>query len=247
MKAGCRSRLHPGVRIPGKALLGCGNCAGSSILNRWSRQSACPKIPFLQEIISLLAKSLYDEVKWCHLLYLYEIIMLMLRFIESYYPILDTRIFIRTSDFVRHAQGTPPWILKRDGLESSGRRLISSNGKTKRITFLSSFSTTFFWLQLIIWYFFEVYPDFQIFWQFFIICWFLGILWIFWDWKKALREAIPRTNLFLFGFFLREGGYHQKKNFSINFFVVVCVGTFFMKEGGGGLIPNFWMNFSAWI
>ena len=27
MKAGCRSRLHPGVRIPGMALLGCGNCA----------------------------------------------------------------------------------------------------------------------------------------------------------------------------------------------------------------------------
>ena len=25
-----------------------------------------------------------------------------------------------------HAQGTPPWILKRAGLESSGRRLISS-------------------------------------------------------------------------------------------------------------------------
>ena len=29
----------------------------------------------------------------------------------------------------------PPWILKRAGLESSGRRLISSIGKTKRIAF----------------------------------------------------------------------------------------------------------------
>ena len=32
-----------------------------------------------------------------------------------------------------------PWILKRGGLESSGRILISSNGKTKRKTFFSSF------------------------------------------------------------------------------------------------------------
>ena len=29
--------------------------------------------------------------------------------------------------------GYPPWILKRGGLESSGRILISSNGKTKKI------------------------------------------------------------------------------------------------------------------
>ena len=31
--------------------------------------------------------------------------------------------------------GDPPWILKRGGLESSGRRLISLIGKTKRIAF----------------------------------------------------------------------------------------------------------------
>ena len=31
--------------------------------------------------------------------------------------------------------GYPPWILKRGGVESSGRRLISSIGKTKRIAF----------------------------------------------------------------------------------------------------------------
>ena len=30
----------------------------------------------------------------------------------------------------------PPWILKRGGLESSGQRLISSVGKTKRIAFI---------------------------------------------------------------------------------------------------------------
>ena len=32
--------------------------------------------------------------------------------------------------------GDPPWILKQAGLESSGQRLISSIGKTKRIAFL---------------------------------------------------------------------------------------------------------------
>ena len=43
-------------------------------------------------------------------------------------------LFIWTLDFVLlNAQGTPPWILKWCGLESSGRILISSNGKTKRI------------------------------------------------------------------------------------------------------------------
>ena len=31
--------------------------------------------------------------------------------------------------------GYPPWIQKRAGLESSGRRLISSIGKTKGIAF----------------------------------------------------------------------------------------------------------------
>ena len=40
---------------------------------------------------------------------------------------------------LRHAQTTPPWILKWGGLESSGQRLISSNGKTKRIVFIFLF------------------------------------------------------------------------------------------------------------
>ena len=50
------------------------------------------------------------------------------------YPILDTRI-----SFIRPApsrSGDPPWILKRGVLESSGQRLISSIGKTKRIASL---------------------------------------------------------------------------------------------------------------
>ena len=33
--------------------------------------------------------------------------------------------------------GYPTWILKQDGLESSGQRLISSIGKTKIIAFFS--------------------------------------------------------------------------------------------------------------
>ena len=37
---------------------------------------------------------------------------------------------------IHNAQGTPPpWILKRGGLESSGQRLMASNGKTNRIAF----------------------------------------------------------------------------------------------------------------
>ena len=57
-------------------------------------------------------------------------------------PILDTRISVCSS--VRNAQGNPPWILKRIGFESSGYRLISLIGKTKRIAFLQHFSFFFF-------------------------------------------------------------------------------------------------------
>ena len=44
--------------------------------------------------------------------------------------------------------GYPPWILKRAGLESSGRRLISSIGKTKGIAFCFVFSKFFFFLKI---------------------------------------------------------------------------------------------------
>ena len=43
------------------------------------------------------------------------------------YPILDKRI----SGLSPPRSGYPPWILKRGGLESSGRRLISPIGKKK--------------------------------------------------------------------------------------------------------------------
>ena len=48
------------------------------------------------------------------------------------YPILDTRISVLLL-FVCNAQGTPPWILKQGGLESSEQIPVSLNGKTKRI------------------------------------------------------------------------------------------------------------------
>ena len=43
-----------------------------------------------------------------------------------------------------HAQATPPWMLKRGGLESSGRRLISSIGKLKRKVFFGVKNDFFF-------------------------------------------------------------------------------------------------------
>ena len=51
-------------------------------------------------------------------------------------PILDTRISsVLLLLLLRHAQGTPPRILQRAGLESSGRIASSSFGKTKRIAY----------------------------------------------------------------------------------------------------------------
>ena len=55
------------------------------------------------------------------------------------HPILGTRISVRLSGLLRPSTSRsgdpPPWILKRARLESSGQRLISSIGKTKRIAF----------------------------------------------------------------------------------------------------------------
>ena len=53
-------------------------------------------------------------------------------------PISDMRIsFLRLSSvhLPSRSEDPPPWILKQAGLESSGQRLISSIGKTKRIAF----------------------------------------------------------------------------------------------------------------
>ena len=55
---------------------------------------------------------------------------------SALHSIIDMKITVRSSVTLV----LPPWILKRGGLESSGRILISSNGKTKRIAFFSESS-----------------------------------------------------------------------------------------------------------
>ena len=66
-------------------------------------------------------------------------------------PKLDTRISVCPSVF--HQSVTlrlPPWILKMGGLESSGWRKISSNGKTKRIAKKNCRFCRFIWYFLLI-------------------------------------------------------------------------------------------------
>ena len=78
-----------------------------------------------------------------------------------YNQILDTRISVRLSSSV--TPRLPP--MKRGGLESSGQRLISSNGKTKEIAFF------FFFLRrkniFLIFQFFEKSRFFWLFLDFF--------------------------------------------------------------------------------
>ena len=89
------------------------------------------------------------------------------------HPILDTGISIYPPPSVPHAHRTPPLVLKRRGLESYGRRLISLNSKTNRITFFSpekrkKKSLNFFWFFQI--FLLLIYSDFLRFW---IYCWIL--------------------------------------------------------------------------
>ena len=51
----------------------------------------------------------------------------------NHFALLDTRISVCPSVRPSSCSGYPPWILKQGGLESSGQRLISSNGKNKII------------------------------------------------------------------------------------------------------------------
>ena len=57
-------------------------------------------------------------------------------------PILDTRISVRPSSACPSCitLRVPPWILKGAGMDSSGQRLISSIGKTKRLAFFCQIS-----------------------------------------------------------------------------------------------------------
>ena len=65
------------------------------------------------------------------------------------HPILDTRISVRLSFRVSRSDH-PPWILKGDGLESSGRRLISLIGKTKGIAFFPNIFSDFWTFQKVL-------------------------------------------------------------------------------------------------
>ena len=114
-------------------------------------------------------------------------------------PKLERRIsFVRAS--VRPSRsGDPPWNLKRAGLESSGWRLVSSIGKTKKITFCFFFQRKKKIQKKInkkndFLRFFEIFGFFDHFWKFldFLVfygffnffCNFLGFFWIFsvfWD------------------------------------------------------------------
>ena len=96
-------------------------------------------------------------------------------------PILDTRIFVQTPCVMLRG---PPWILKRAGLESSGQRLISSIGKTKRIEFflfLLKKSVYFQILEIfyfILFFFFNFFSCILVFfWEF--LCGSFRIFWIF--------------------------------------------------------------------
>ena len=72
------------------------------------------------------------------------------------HPILDTRIsFVLL--LLRQVRTTPPWILKRAGVESSGRRLISQIGKTKRIAFFFQWNFFFFFIIFRLFGFFGIF------------------------------------------------------------------------------------------
>ena len=99
------------------------------------------------------------------------------------HPITDTRIFGFRTLFVHPPRSRyPPWILKRGGLEKSGGRLISSNGKIKRIALLFCFFLDKKNLKIYIFNKSDFFLDFwRFFWQFYIIFRFLWILCDFWD------------------------------------------------------------------
>ena len=105
------------------------------------------------------------------------------------YPILEKRSTVLLLLLLCMSRsGYPPWILKWGGLESSGQRLISSIGKTKRIGFFSAKTKYFpnfqiFWFE-IFWYFWIFWPFLTIvgFFEFFIDFWiFFGFFFNFFD------------------------------------------------------------------
>ena len=96
-----------------------GNSAGRSRMTRFQRTSIYrQQTPVVDEQLNSLYQGRKDDT------------------VATISPALSSKI--RHKDFrlsfvlcPLSRSGYPPWILKRGGLENSGRRLISSNGKTK--------------------------------------------------------------------------------------------------------------------
>ena len=89
-------------------------------------------------------------------------------------PISDARILVFLAPSHSYY---PPWNLKLGGLESSGPRLISSIGKTKRIAFFLAKKKYFqnfqiFWKK-------RIFLDFLRFFEIFDFFWYFPIFWVF--------------------------------------------------------------------
>ena len=107
--------------------------------------------------------------------------------------------------------GYPPWILKQAGLESSGRRLISSIGKTKKNAFFCFWQKKKYFQNFQIFWNIVIFSDFRIVWPFLTIFGFFGFFyeflnffgyfgffWIFW----IFLDFLDFLDVFwIFGFF----------------------------------------------
>ena len=94
--------------------------------------------------------------------------------------------------------GYPPWILKRVGLESTGWRLISSIGKTKRIAFFFGKKKYAQNVQIFLkWFFKDFLTFFCRFLDFLTFSIFLGFLWVFWVFWDIFWDFLRFVGFFL--------------------------------------------------
>ena len=108
------------------------SCVFKSMYSSWKIQLSKKKMFFWFFVIQ----------NWLILSSLAPIVAILVQWHSSYIrkgEVLSCYSYSYSYCCVCHAQGTPPWILKRGGVESSGRRLISSFVKTKRIAFFYFF------------------------------------------------------------------------------------------------------------
>ena len=168
-----------------------------------------------------------------------------------WYPILDTRIsFVWTPSPPSVTLILPPWFLKWGGLESSGRRLIYSIEKTKKIDFFFSFGknktfskiSVFFWKKsvfeifsvfLTVWPFLTIFGDLGFcidFWDFFFKFFFVFFFWIFYFFWIFLRFSIfflifPNFRIFwpILTIFWFLGVFMVFQNYFLDFFWFSCI------------------------